>query len=66
MREIPTVADYAHWNEEAEAVWYEENRYDLMYGGEDAYDDDPNYDYDLSDPDTRAWYGEDSYDEEDL
>lgn len=46
MREIPTVADYSHWNEEAAAVWYEENRYDLMYGGEDAYDAyDDDYDY---------------------
>lgn len=41
--EVPTVADYDHHGEEAYAFWYEENRYDLLYGGEpdggDPYDD---------------------------
>lgn len=30
-RGIPPVSDYAHWNEEAEAVWYAENKYDMMH-----------------------------------
>lgn len=29
--EIPTVADYSHWNEDAQAVWYAENRYDMEH-----------------------------------
>lgn len=27
--EIPTVEDYAHWNEDAELMWYQENKYDM-------------------------------------
>jgi hypothetical protein len=50
---IPTVADYAHYNEEAEAVWYAENRHDMEHADEemddgsedrergDRYDPDP-------------------------
>lgn len=56
--EIPTVADYAHWGEEAEAVWFEENRYDLLYGGEPDHDPYDDYDYDEDDPDAEAWTGE--------
>ena len=57
-REIPTVADYAHHGEEAAAVWYEENRYDMMYGGEPEYDPDPYGEYalDPDDPDDGAAY----------
>jgi len=36
---IPTVAEYAHWNEEAEAVWYAENRYDMEHADEEMDDD---------------------------
>lgn len=28
---IPPVSDYAHWNEDAEAIWYLENRYDMEH-----------------------------------
>jgi hypothetical protein len=31
---IPSVSDYSHWNEEAEAVWYAENRYDMEHPDE--------------------------------
>lgn len=57
--EVPTVADYAHWGEEAEQVWYEENRYDLLYGGEpdhDPYEEDDGYD--PTDPDEEAVHGQ--------
>lgn len=40
---IPTVADYAHYGEEAQAVWYAENRYDMEHADEllsDGFDDD--------------------------
>ena len=39
-RGIPSVSDYAHWNEDAEAMWYAENRYDMLYEGEadDSFD----------------------------
>jgi hypothetical protein len=43
-RGIPPVSDYAHWNEDAEAMWYQENRYDMLYG--DEPDNDPYDDYD--------------------
>jgi len=43
--EIPSISDYSHHNEEAAAVWYAENRYDMMYAGE-PMDDDPYDDYD--------------------
>ena len=33
------MADYAHWNEEAEAVWYAENRYDMEHADEELDDD---------------------------
>lgn len=36
---IPPVSDYAHWNEDAERVWYEENKYDMMYPPDPTYDD---------------------------
>ena len=41
---IPPVSDYAHWNEEAEAMWYAENRYDIEHADEIIEDDDAWYD----------------------
>lgn len=40
-REIPTVADYDHHGEDARAVWWEENRYDMEVEPDpyDHYDD---------------------------
>jgi hypothetical protein len=49
---IPPRSDYAHWNEDQDLMWYEENKYDMMYEHERDYDDDP---YD----------GDDYYDDED-
>ena len=43
-RGIPSIADYSHWNEDAELMWYQENRYDMEYGY-DEFDDD-SYCYD--------------------
>jgi|WetSurMetagenome_2_1015567.scaffolds.fasta_scaffold03898_14 hypothetical protein len=37
---IPTVAEYAHWNEEAASMWYAENRYDMEHA--DEIIDDPD------------------------
>jgi hypothetical protein len=28
-KDIPPVSDYAHWNEDAQRIWYQENRYDM-------------------------------------
>lgn len=36
-RGVPPVSDYAHWGEEAEQVWYAENRYDMDHGDEPDY-----------------------------
>lgn len=49
-RGIPPVSDYSHWNEDAELMWYLENRYDMEYGIEDDFDE-PGYDYDWDDDD---------------
>lgn len=47
---IPPVSDYAHWNEEAEAVWYAENRYDMEHADEIIEDDyEPDYEEDDDD-----------------
>jgi len=48
---IPSVSDYAHWNEDAQRVWYEENKYDMQYADEevDDYSDDP-WAYEDADP----------------
>ena len=43
---IPPVSDYSHWNEDAQRVWYEENKYDMQHWDEPV-DEDP-YDYDGS------------------
>lgn len=40
---IPPVSDYAHWNEEAYSMWYNENKYDMEHADEpldDPYDED--------------------------
>jgi hypothetical protein len=37
---IPPVSDYAHWNEDAERMWFEENRYDMEHWDEPLEDDD--------------------------
>lgn len=45
---IPSVAEYSHWNEDAELMWYQENRFDMMHADEelDDYDDNPFEGYD--------------------
>lgn len=43
--DIPSVSDYAHWNEEAERVWYQENKYDMYYGDESSYYDERDEGY---------------------
>ena len=43
LRGIQPVSDYAHWNEEAEQIWYLENRYDMEHPEvfePDPYDED--------------------------
>lgn len=47
---IPPVSDYAHWNEEAEAMWYAENRYDMEH-----WDEPLDEDYDEWDEDNEEW-----------
>ncbi len=43
---IPTIADYAHWNEDAAAMWYAENKYDMEHWDEEVEDDyDDRRDY---------------------
>lgn len=46
---IPSVSEYSHWNEEAEAIWYLENRYDMEHADEILEDDDDGRDYDDDD-----------------
>lgn len=41
---IPPVSDYAHWNEDAYYMWYEENKYDMMHPDEIIEEDD-DYNY---------------------
>lgn len=40
---IPPVSDYAHWNEEAYSMWYQENKYDMEHADEIVEEDDFNY-----------------------
>jgi hypothetical protein len=56
---IPPVSAYAHWNEDAERVWYEENRYDMEHADEIVEDDDDRR-YDEPDPFEEAF---ETYDE---
>lgn len=57
---IPSVSDYSHWNEDAQRVWYEENRYDMEHPEvfddylNDPYDD-RNYAYDEEIPEDKCW-----------
>lgn len=47
---IPDVRAYAHYNEEAQAIWYAENRYDMEHPDEViGYDEERHYsdDYDV-------------------
>jgi hypothetical protein len=39
---IPPVSDYAQYNEFAQQVWYQENKYDMEHADEivEYYDDD--------------------------
>ncbi len=53
---IPPVSAYAHWNEDAERIWYEENRYDMMYADEIIEEDDYN---DVPDP-FEDWFATES------
>jgi len=67
--EIPSISDYAHWGEEAAAVWYEENKYDMMYGTSDEgdfYDREEDYGYpeDWCDEHEQFDCGEDHEDDE--
>jgi hypothetical protein len=39
---IPSVESYSHWNEDAHAMWYMENKYDMDHGDEYIEDDDYN------------------------
>jgi hypothetical protein len=48
--DIPPISDYAHWNEEAERMWYEENRYDMEHWDEPVEDDyNPDWEDDEED-----------------
>ncbi len=47
---IPSVSEYAHWNEDAEAVWYAENRYDMEHADEELEDDWYEQDEDFEEP----------------
>jgi hypothetical protein len=53
---IPTVAEYAHWNEEAEAMWYAENRYDMEHADEELDIEDDWRDYEEPDPDIEMQF----------
>jgi hypothetical protein len=46
---IPPISDYAHWNEDAKRVWYEENRYDMEHADE-PMDDDGDEDWSAQHP----------------
>ena len=53
--EIPTIADYSHYNEEAAAVWWAENRYDMENPSErDPANDDDYGRYDREDDPYQA------------
>lgn len=55
---IPPVSDYAHWNEDAQRVWWEENKYDMLYADEEL-DDEPerqfSVTYEQFDTEEEAW-----------
>ena len=43
---IPPISDYAHWNEEGEMMWYQENKDDMEHADEIIEDDDDDRFYD--------------------
>ncbi len=54
---IPPVSDYSHWNEEAEIMWFQENRYDMEHPDEiidDGFDDDWEPDIEEKEFETEA------------
>lgn len=57
---IPSVAEYAHWNEEAESMWYAENRYDMEHADEEMDDGGDYEDRFVDDPFEEGFdtYGE--------
>jgi hypothetical protein len=51
---IPTIADYSHWNEDAARMWWEENKYDMQHPDEIISDDwDGPDDFDGEDDETE-------------
>lgn len=48
--DIPPVSAYAHYNEEAESMWYLENRYD-MENADEIIEDDDDYNPDWEEED---------------
>ena len=52
-QDIPSVSDYSHWNEDAELMWYNENKYDMEHSDEwvedDPYGWDDDYEQDYED-----------------
>lgn len=59
---IPSVSDYAHWGEDAQAMWYAENRYDMEHADEIIEED---WDGDMNGRDEPDPFEEsfDTYDE---
>lgn len=53
---IPSVSEYAHWNEEAEAMWYLENRYDMEHADEILDDWEDNGQYFEPEPDIEVYF----------
>jgi hypothetical protein len=41
--DIPPVSAYAHWNEDAELMWYAENRYDMEHADEIVTEEDDDF-----------------------
>lgn len=67
---IPPISDYAHWNEDAEYMWYSENRYDMEHWDEeieddrdDRYDPDPFQDTFATEAEARAFIARNHIDE---
>lgn len=59
MSGIPPVSDYAGWNEDAERVWFEENRYDMEYPPDPDPDEFYDREYDDYDGDEHPEEDED-------
>lgn len=47
-KDIPSIEDYSHWNEDAEYMWYQENKYDMDNPYNNDFDD-RCYDWDECD-----------------